>query len=159
MTWACDFHRGGLIQMKQLPEHGSCFICGTENLKGLGIRWQAREDGSIYTEVALSFSEQGPPGHAHGGALAAILDEIMGTAAWYNGHMVLAANLNVDYLRPVPLGIPLQVTGNVTQHEDRKVYTHAEIRLPGGQIATVGKGLFIEAKQLFTEPQVSEFVK
>ncbi|UCC52642.1 MAG: PaaI family thioesterase [Anaerolineaceae bacterium] len=145
--------------MRQLPEHGSCFICGSENPKGLGIRWHAGEDGSISTEVTLAMTEQGPPGHAHGGALAAILDEIMGTAAWQAGYMVMAANLNIDFRQPVPLGVPLQVTGSVTGQEGRKVYTRADIRLPNGQVATVGKGLFVEAKQMFASPEESEFVR
>lgn len=145
--------------MKQLPEHGPCFICGSENPKGLGIRWYVGDDGSITTKVTLELSEQGPPGHAHGGALAAILDEIMGTAAWHAGFMVLAANLNVDFRLPVPLGVPLTVVGMVTGQEGRKVYTQADIRLPDGQVATAGKGLFVEARQMFVSDEDSEFVK
>ena len=145
--------------MKLLPEHGLCFICGSENPKGLGIRWHVVEDGSITTEVTLKLSEQGPPGHAHGGVLAAILDEIMGTAAWRAGYMVMAANLNIDFRLPVPLGVPLSVKGMVTGQERRKVYTLAHIRLPDGQIATVGKGLFVEAKEMFASSEDSGFVK
>jgi acyl-coenzyme A thioesterase PaaI-like protein len=107
----------------------------------------------------LALTEQGPPGHAHGGALAAILDEIMGTAAWQAGHMVMAANLNIDFRYPVPLGVPLQVTSIVTGQDGRKISARADIRLPDGQIATVGKGLFVEAKQMFASPEESEFVK
>ncbi len=145
--------------MKLLPEHGPCFICGSENPKNLGVRWYARDDGHIFTEVVLTESEQGPPGHAHGGALAALLDEIMGTAAWHAGHMVLAANLNVDFRRPAPLGVPLQVTAVVTDKDGRKVFTRGKICLPDGTVATVGKGLYIEAEELFRQAGKSDFLK
>ena len=57
--------------MKLLPEHGSCFVCGAENPKGMGTRWHVREDGSVIGEVTLTVEQQGPPGHAHGGASTA----------------------------------------------------------------------------------------
>lgn len=145
--------------MTRLPEHGHCFVCGTDNSKGLGIRWFADEEGTITTEVTLTISEQGPPGHAHGGALAAILDEIMGTAAWHAGFMVLAANINIDFRLPVPLGVELKVQGVVTGHDGRKVFTRSELYLPDCRIAVIGKGIFVEAKNLFTKPGTSEFDK
>ncbi len=146
--------------MKKLPEHGSCFVCGSENPKGLGVRWYAREDNSIFTEIELTEAEQGPPGHAHGGVLAALLDEVMGTAVWYAGFMVLAANLNVDFRRPVPLGVPLVVTGTVSDRDGRKLFARGEISLPDGTKAAVGKGLFIEASDLFTQQEgSSDFLK
>lgn len=145
--------------MKQLPEHGICYICGSDNQKGLGLHWYAEATGIIHTSFTLTLSEQGPPGHAHGGVLAAILDEIMGTAAWHAGHMVLAANLNIDYRLPVPLGIELTAVGQITHQDGRKVFTRGEIKLPNGRGATVGKGLFIEDKKLFTDPELSGFLK
>ena len=145
--------------MKQLPEHGPCFVCGSENPKGLGVHWFVDDDGSIFTEVTLTEAQQGPPKHAHGGALSALLDEIMGTACWHSGHMVLAANLSVDFRRPVPLGVPVEVRARVTDKQGRKVFTSGEIRLPDGELATSARGIFIESSHLFTEPDVSQFTK
>lgn len=136
--------------MKQLPEHGPCFVCGTENPQSMGVRWFIQEDGSIYGEVTLDIHQQGPPRHGHGGASAALLDEAMGCAVWAAGHMVLAANLNVDFRRPVPLGVPLKIMALVVDKSGRKVYTRAEIVLPDGQVAVKSTGLFVEAPQLFT---------
>jgi hypothetical protein len=36
------------------------------------------------------------PGYAHGGSVAAALDEAMGGAAWWAGHQSVAARLAVD---------------------------------------------------------------
>ena len=119
----------------------------------MGVRWFVQDDGTILGEVTLDIHQQGPPGHGHGGASAALLDEAMGCAVWAGGYMVLAANLNVDFRRPVPLGVPLKITALVVDKSGRKVYTRAEIALPDGQVAVKATGLFVEAPYLFTSVQ------
>lgn len=101
--------------MEKLPEHGMCFVCGTENPNSIGVQWHVREDKSIFGEITLNDKQQGPPGHVHGGASAALLDEAMGAAVWQAGYMVMAVNLNVNYRRPLPLGVPVQVTAFSTK--------------------------------------------
>jgi acyl-coenzyme A thioesterase PaaI-like protein len=73
----------------------------------------------------------------------------MGAAAWTLGHKVLAANLNINYHKPVPLNTSLIVHGWVESHEGRKVFTAGEIILPDGSVSTSGTGLFIEAPDIF----------
>lgn len=136
--------------MQQLPEHGSCFVCGKNNPNGLGLRWFLRDDGSIYAQATLNENQQGAPGIAHGGALAAMLDEAMGAAAWQAGYKVLAISLKVDYLRPVHLGTQVEVLASVTKKEGRKVFARGEIVLPDGEKATVGEGIFVEAEKLLS---------
>jgi uncharacterized protein (TIGR00369 family) len=135
--------------MRKLPEHGLCFVCGSDNPASIGVVWYAHEDGTITGEVTLSDSQQGPPGMAHGGASAAILDEAMGASAWLAGHRVAAIGLNVEYRRPVPLGMALAITARVVGAEDRIVRTESEIRLPDGVIAVVAQGVFKRAEHLF----------
>ena len=53
--------------MKQLPEHGSCFICGSENPHNLGIHWYVDGKGVVSSEFTLTLAQQEPPGHARGG--------------------------------------------------------------------------------------------
>jgi uncharacterized protein (TIGR00369 family) len=136
--------------MNALPEHGMCFVCGSENAHNMGITWYAKEDGSIYTKITLTEFQQGPPGHAHGGATAAILDEAMGAAVWFSGRPVLAANLSVDYLKPVPLGVPLEVHAHITQEEGQTIYTKGQILLPDGEIAVVGTGTYVQKPTFFS---------
>ena len=135
--------------LKLLPEHGPCFICGSENPCGIGLRWYADEKGIISSEFTLTLSQQGPPGHSHGGATAAIIDEVMGSAVWQEGYRVVAAKIEINYRKPVPLDVPLIVTGKVTRRSGRKVYARGEIYLRDGGMLVHGKGLFIEALHLF----------
>jgi uncharacterized protein (TIGR00369 family) len=137
--------------MRKLPEHGSCFVCGSLNSHGMGVVWYAREDGTIFAEVTLNEAQQGPPGLAHGGASAALLDEAMGAAVWQAGYRAVSISLNVQYRQPVPLGLKIQVVGKRMDKLDTQIFTQGEICLPDGTIAVRGKGVYVEADHLFTE--------
>ena len=143
-----------MTESVRLPEHGSCFICGSQNPKGMGLVWYARPDEAhelvVFTDFSFGLSEQGPPGHTHGGASAAVIDEVMGAVVWRSGLKVVLANLNLDYRRPVPLRVPLRAEGWVKRVEGRKAWAFGRIVLPGGETAVSGTGLYIHAPHLFT---------
>lgn len=109
--------------------HGSRFTFGPQP-GGFGAEFYLETDGAVSGQVTLTIEKEGPPGHAHGGSLATLLDEAMGMAVWSQGLRVLAANLNVNYKRPVPLNQPITVRGWV---ERRKVFTAAAITCPTAQ--------------------------
>ena len=64
----------------------------------------------------------GPPGHAHGGSTAAILDEVMGTAVWANQFASLTSSIEVKYLRPMPIPATYLIEANIesVEQEDRQ---------------------------------------
>jgi uncharacterized protein (TIGR00369 family) len=115
----------------------------------LGINYFCEPDGRVVGSGALGQEQEGPPGFVHGGVLTALLDEAMGAAAWCAGHRVVAANLNVDFRRPVALGADIHIVGRVEAVEGRKVYTSGEIYLADQAIAVTSRGLFIETPDLF----------
>jgi len=121
---------------------GSRFMYGPRPA-GFGAQFYLEADGSVTGEITLHIEKEGPPGHAHGGSLATLLDEVMGNAAWFTAGMVLAANLNINYKQPVPLDTPLTLRGWVERIEGRKHHTLGELRLPDDTVATTGSGLFI----------------
>ena len=137
--------------IQTLPEHGWCFICGSTNPNSLGVRWLLLEDKSIYAEVKLTLAQQGPPGFAHGGASAGLLDEAMGSAVWVAGHQVVAAELKVNYLKPLPLDQTVYITARVEKKEGRAVYAQAEINFADGMVIAKGQGVYVEAPQFFNE--------
>jgi len=104
----------------------------------------------VYTEFEFTLSEQGPPGHTHGGASAAVIDEAMGAAVWRSGAKVVLANLNLDYRLPVPLFVPLRVESWLERSEGKKSYATGRILLEDGRTAVSGTGLFLPAPHLFT---------
>ena len=121
---------------------GSRFMYGPRP-GGFGAQFYLEADGSVTGAITLHLEKEGPPGHAHGGSLATLLDEVMGNAAWFTAGMVLAANLNINYKQPVPLDTTLTLRGWVERIEGRKTHTLGELRLPDGSIAVTGSGLFI----------------
>ena len=130
---------------ERFPEHGKCFVCGSANPRGLGATLWVDDNGTVFTDITFDEGQQGPPGHAHGGALAAVLDEVMGMATWQAGYQVLAVHLEVDYKQPVPLGQQVHITGQVTEADGRVVRTSGEVRLQNDIIAAVGHGVYVHA--------------
>lgn len=132
-------------------------INGSEFLKDMGatLRWQA--DGSVIADVTLTARQEGPPKHAHGGALASLLDEAMGAAAWRSGAQVVAVHLSFDYKHPVPLGAVIRIVGKVESKDGRKVFALSHAILPDGRVAVSGRGIFVEAPQLFADDLPFDF--
>jgi len=115
----------------------------------MGLTWWLEDDGRLTSEFQLNEAQQGPPGHAHGGASAAILDEAMGLVVWAAGHKVAAVNLEVNYHMPLPLGQRLRLAAQVSQVDERKILSTGEILLPDGTAAVTGRGIYVVAPQLF----------
>ncbi len=87
---------------------------------------------------------QGPPGHAHGGATAALLDEAMGFCCWLAGHRVVAVSIQVDFREMVPVGAVTTLEAAVERVNGRKVYPRARLYLPDGELAAEASGIFLE---------------
>ncbi len=64
---------------------------------------------------------EGPPEHAHGGSIAAVLDEVLGLAAWAAGHAIVVGKLNVHFQKLLPLRTVVQVDSRIVSVEGRKV--------------------------------------
>lgn len=136
--------------MRRIPEHGPCFVCGTENPHSMGFVFY--HDGErIVGEGTLTRVQQGPPGHAHGGSLASVLDEAMGALLWDMGHKVVAAKLEFAYKAPTPLDVPLRVEAELVGRGGRSLRTAARIVLPDGTVSVEGEGIFVELGEQFSE--------
>ena len=89
-----------------------CFACGRDNPEGLGLQFAFDEERKSYVcRFELSRRHTGPPGHAHGGIIATILDEAMGKANRISEVTAVTQSMTVEYLRLVPLGKPLVAEG------------------------------------------------
>ena len=132
--------------MIALASHGPCFICGPENPEGLGLTYfQDEATSRVVADLTIPLKCQGPPGFAHGGLLASIIDEAMGKAAWLAGHRAFAAHLEVDYRKPVPIGAAAHFEAWVDRNDGRKCFTSCIVKLDD-VLAVEGKGLFISVR-------------
>ncbi|XP_073465304.1 acyl-coenzyme A thioesterase THEM4-like [Aquarana catesbeiana] len=71
---------------------------------------------------------EGPPGHAHGGCIAAIIDEAAGTLIEYSSGPAWTANLNINYRNPIPLGSTVIIDSRVEKVDGRKIYISCRVR-------------------------------
>jgi uncharacterized protein (TIGR00369 family) len=149
------------MPLKHAPHHDipsrswqrdNCFGCGPANPGGLKLKFILGPGGDSYLcDFELSARFAGPPGHAHGGIIATILDEAMGKANKLKSTVALTRRIEVDYLRPVPLNQPLVAEGRISQVRGRALYNRAELRSAEGVVLARSRGKFltIDAEKMF----------
>jgi len=103
------------------------------------------EDGRVIGEVTLGPAYCGPPHHVHGGVVAALMDELLGTVNVVNGLGAMTGRLTIHYRAATPLGVPLRLEASHTGSEGRKVYAEGRI-LDGERLLVEAEGLFIRPK-------------
>ena len=81
----------------------------------------------IIGRIFFGPGSHGPPGHAHGGMVAYVMDECLGTCAWHNNHPCVAAHLELDYREPVPQHEDLEIEAEIAGIEGRKIFTKGRI--------------------------------
>lgn len=125
---------------------GRSFVSGEVEGDRLLIHYYQREsDQALCAKVWFGLGAEGPPGHAHGGSMAAVMDEAMGFVGWVAGFPVVAASITIHFRRKLPLGKVLIVEAWIDRKEAGKVYTKGKIHDPGtGHVFCEGEGTFIE---------------
>lgn len=132
----------------------ACFGCGPEVPHGLRIIRTGHEGSTAYGEFTVIPEHQGAQGLAHGGILAAAMDEILGTSAWLLGNHYVTGRLETDFLRPVPVGSRVHLMARCTGVHGRKAYIEGEGRIndPDGPVAVRAAAVFIAVPpEHFTE--------
>jgi hypothetical protein len=99
-------------------------------------------DVHIAGDVTFGPAYEGPPGHVHGGLIAAMFDELLGFAQLSPG---FTAYLHVNYRKPTPLNAPLKLHAWVASVDGRKRVVCGEC-YAGDTLLTDAEGLFIAPK-------------
>jgi acyl-coenzyme A thioesterase PaaI-like protein len=125
-------------------ESGRGFVSGDPAGDRIRVAYFRREgEPGLLGRAWFGPRAEGPPGHAHGGSLGAVLDEAMGSAAWLAGFPVVAARLEIDYRRMVPLGTDTHLQAWIESVEGRKVDARGRLTSADGQPFTEARGLFL----------------
>lgn len=127
-----------------LPPHNpECYACGSANPATMGLRWRESGEG-VGCDVTFTIVQCGAPGYAHGGAIAAALDDTIGTLLLARlSQAGVTAKLEIDYRKPVLLDRPLRIESWIDRREGRKVYPVAELRDADGEVLSEAHGLFV----------------
>jgi uncharacterized protein (TIGR00369 family) len=135
---------GHAVPGKPKPRKNHCFGCGKDNPEGMRLKFFMDESSRrALCKFKLTRKYTGPPGHAHGGIIATILDEAMGKVNRFRNVLALTSSMEVRYLRPVPLGKPLTVIGQEQSVEGRRHINVAEISDEQGHVLARSTGTFI----------------
>jgi acyl-coenzyme A thioesterase PaaI-like protein len=122
--------------LRKQPNSRDCFVCGMENPYGLALAFYERGSGEVVCRVRLPDRYQGFPGLAHGGVLAAMLDEAAMRAAMAGDdqRFMLTARMTIHYRKPVPVGEPLELVGRLLKQSGRLSTARAQLLLPDGSV-------------------------
>ena len=102
-------------------------------------------DNEVIAEVTYGNAYEGPPGHLHGGLVAAIFDEVLGFAQALSGAPGMTGKLEITYRSPTPLHTPLRVVGRYDRIDGRKIFATGTIHA-GERLCAEAKGLFISVR-------------
>ncbi|MFO8047464.1 MAG: PaaI family thioesterase [Desulfosudaceae bacterium] len=127
-----------------------CYGCGSKNEHGHQIKsyWDGQETVCRFTPRPYHTAI---PGYVYGGLIASLIDcHSTGTAAAAvyraeNREMgsepplrFVTASLHVDYKKPTPIGVPLEIRGVVAELSEKKVVIQTRV-LAEGEVCARGE--------------------
>jgi acyl-coenzyme A thioesterase PaaI-like protein len=133
------------IEPPRLEGGRGSFVSGNPEGDRLRVRYFRRPgDRRLVGRAWFGPGAEGPPGHAHGGSIAAVLDEAMGAAAWTEGHIVVAVRLDTSFKRMLPLGTDATLEASVDRVDGRKVWTSGRLLDGRGESFASAEALFVK---------------
>lgn len=150
---------GGFSAFKMaVPEHGEgvrrqlfadSIVSGGANPMGLGA-WLWRDGDQAVMEANLGKAFEGAPQRAHGGIVAALIDETMGLVLAIHEALAFTVQLDITYLAPTPINETIYARAWLERKEGRKMFMRAEV--------TSGTTTIAEASSLFIEVDPTKFL-
>ena len=124
------------------PHHPACFGCGPESEYGLHVQ-NRRVGDEVHATYTFSEKHAGAPGIAHGGVVAALVDDVCGGLLFLIREPAVTRTLEVEYLKPVLVGETYELVARVDRREGRKLFIACEGRDSTGVLTFRGGGLFL----------------
>ncbi len=139
----------GMLEFIQDGEHGTQgevshelnALGGWSNPLSPGLNMWL-DGNKAHGTVNCGWAYEGPPGHIHGGYVAAIMDQFLGMAQIIGKKPGMTGTLTTRYRKPTPLNTDLQLEAEVFVLEGRKTLVKGEMRV-GDVVTATCEGLFI----------------
>ena len=116
--------------MVGLQFQATCFACGSDNKRGLLLKFRVDPDGSATASWVPGSEWEGPRGIVHGGIVTTLLDEAKAVAV--TGCKTMTAELRVRFGQYAEAGERLQVRDWVVRHKARLIETEALLAAADG---------------------------
>jgi len=124
-----------------ISHHELCFGCGQANLFGLQLEME-RDGKRVRGRFFVKQDHQGPPGVAHGGIVAAALDEAMALLVHDEEIRALTERLEIVLEKPAPVGAFLELEATIVERERKRLLLRAEAKSEGERVARA-MGVFV----------------
>ncbi len=112
----------------KFPNWNKSFVSGSNSPLFEVAHFEHHENKNlILTKVRFKDLALGPPGHVHGGASAAIIDEVMGVCVWNLKHPSVTQSLSLHYGRAIPLKIEAFIYTEVKQTHPKTIQVQSTI--------------------------------
>ena len=109
-----------------------------------------REGDGVRATVTFGAADEGAPERCHGGLVAALFDDVLGSVLSVVGEGAFTGELTVRYLAPVPLHRELICTCWMDGRDGRKLFLHGELR-DGETLLSTAKSVFIQPRNAPTQ--------
>ena len=121
-----------------------CFACGTDNPIGLNMSFYRMKD-AVCSDITLGKNHEGWENMAHGGIISTLLDEVMSwTALYFKRTFLVTRKMEIKYIKPVPLGIPLTARGKILDEPgNSRIEVRGEIVDAEGKLLVRSRGEFV----------------
>lgn len=100
------------------------------------------EEGRVVGTAVYGQAYEGPPGHLHGGWVAASFDEVLGMAQTLSGRPGMTGTLTVRYRNPTPLYREVRFEGWIEGVEGRKIFTRGTLHA-GDVLCAEAEAIFV----------------
>jgi acyl-coenzyme A thioesterase PaaI-like protein len=134
--------RLGRARSDPIRHHDLCFGCGQANLFGLQLELEPAGDG-VEGRFFVKQDHQGPPGYAHGGVMAAALDEAMALLVHGRGIHAVTGRLELELVAPAPVGAFVSLRASVDREDERTLELSAEAAGEDGRRLAGARGTFV----------------
>jgi uncharacterized protein (TIGR00369 family) len=133
------------VRVNTVSDHG-CFGCGERNPIGLKLAF-FREGEAVEAEFIPCPHHEGYVGMVHGGIIGALLDEAMSWAVIAGGRLAVTAQMTLRFRRPVRVGEPVRVRGEVADDGGRTVQARAVLLDSDGAVLAEASGTYVRVDE------------
>jgi uncharacterized protein (TIGR00369 family) len=130
--------------------HLNCIVCSLANTKGLHLKFEIADDGSVRATFRCDKSFEGYSGSLHGGVIMSIFDGAMGHCIFARGQMGVTVEMTTRFRYPVLTGQEATVSARITHYSHPLYLLEAKI-IQEGMVKATAEGKFYDQPKLADE--------
>ena len=109
-----------------------------------------RHGDGVRATVTFGAAHEGAPQRCHGGIVAGLIDDVLGSVLGVLGEGAFTGELSIRYEAPVPLHRELVLECRLDRRDGRKLHMSGEL-LDGEQVVTRATAIFIRPRDAPTQ--------